>query len=278
MLDHHARLLSADCLFVLVMCIEHLSGCLFVQLVCIIVPSSQTLRAVTLMITLAFTKVLPGQPVFTDVYLWGGKPLISLAQAFYKCNDTTPPANYGAEIGGVVLIDTSFDQMSLLLKQQLPTADSESAICQNFGEILASSDSDVSGKGSEGLSTRLNITHSNMEALSQWAQRNLGEFGGFVPSQNHTNVDSDFIASSLPTMTYDTIYDFLSIELGKWTLMTVTNVDCSYLPHLLCVANRSRVREIQSPSSVCMLLFAGVSEGPILWRAGRRHRVLVCSS
>merc|ERR1740117_950305 len=26
-----------------------------------------------------------GQPIFTDVYLWGGLPLMSMGQAFYKC-------------------------------------------------------------------------------------------------------------------------------------------------------------------------------------------------
>eukprot|EP00656_Telonema_subtile_P054459 TRINITY_DN8156_c0_g1_i2.p1 TRINITY_DN8156_c0_g1~~TRINITY_DN8156_c0_g1_i2.p1 ORF type:complete len:1763 (+),score=358.35 TRINITY_DN8156_c0_g1_i2:99-5387(+) len=151
-----------------------------------------------------------GSPVVTAVYLLEETVLISIAQAFYDSSGNSV---------GVVEVDVDYLFLSNLLKSSLPSEESQSALVQNLGEMLASSDLVTQLPSSDGGFGRLNVTNSPMARIQAFGIEIYAINGSLSDGQNDTTLHGEFIEVGNSAATYETPYTFLAEKLETWTLL-----------------------------------------------------------
>ena len=134
--------------------------------------------------------------------------LYSVAQAFYSgegCADDN--------LIGVIMFDTTTITQSMHLKNLSPSVTSESAVVQQYGEIVAATNFEVTTQGSSGSAVRLNVSATRMARVKEYAVY-LGmalEQGEIETVQNRSAIHGELIKStagefpcpmSVPTLGY----------------------------------------------------------------------------
>eukprot|EP00656_Telonema_subtile_P005721 TRINITY_DN12613_c0_g1_i5.p1 TRINITY_DN12613_c0_g1~~TRINITY_DN12613_c0_g1_i5.p1 ORF type:complete len:1245 (-),score=403.57 TRINITY_DN12613_c0_g1_i5:581-4315(-) len=106
-------------------------------------------------------------------------------------------------------------------RNTVPVSDpeSQSAMVQRLGEILAASDLVTSLASSDGGALRLNVSNTEMGRINAYGVSLLAESKDFAHAQNTSNTHGTFIEASASCATYFTPYSFLADRLSNWTYM-----------------------------------------------------------